>query len=466
MKMDRTNILRLLLGATLAAFVAATAYGDAQKVPPDAASGGGIAASDNVDWTGSHSFLDGTYFSLKDDVDPTKILRFQLSGITAGQTRTITVPDANLTLPTAFIGGSTGATDNAILTADGAGGATLQAATATLDGGALAGLTSVVVKSTGSGTPTIFEVTANTATGAGNLFMGTAAGDSATSLSSSLLVGTNAGTALSTGNNVVAIGYDTVKVSTNLGTTVAVGNSVGSLAYTSDTTCVGHGACLRGAESSVGIGKNSLQNGPQSGNTGLIGIGQDAGNTNAFGDWDYNIWIGHQSGYNNANVYDDCLAMGRSSQCTASNAAHFGSATAPYTSTTSIRSTTGSADVQALNTEAITLSTGGTTTNSSGNIVPASSIIDAIACRVTTTITTATEWGVAVTGRTAFNQIGTTDATVATMTAGTTAIFVPAAYGDQYNATATTITITTTGTPGAGVVRCAVHSRTFTAPTS
>lgn len=36
--------------------------------------------------------------SIKDDVDPTKIFKFQASGITTGTTRTLTVPDADLTI--------------------------------------------------------------------------------------------------------------------------------------------------------------------------------------------------------------------------------------------------------------------------------------------------------------------------------------------------------------------------------
>jgi len=37
-------------------------------------------------------------FTIQDNVDPTKQAQFQLSGITAGQTRTYTLPDANGTI--------------------------------------------------------------------------------------------------------------------------------------------------------------------------------------------------------------------------------------------------------------------------------------------------------------------------------------------------------------------------------
>lgn len=42
-------------------------------------------------------FLDNA-FILKDNVDPTKAMQFQIAGVTAGQTRVLTVPDANTTL--------------------------------------------------------------------------------------------------------------------------------------------------------------------------------------------------------------------------------------------------------------------------------------------------------------------------------------------------------------------------------
>ena len=130
----------------------------------NAGGGGGIAAGDSTDFTGSNSFLDGTYFTLKDDVDPTKLLRFQLSSITAGQTRTITVPDADLTLPTAFIGGSVGTVDECLARANGVGGATLQGYTSGCPTAADTGLltANAGVSSTGTGTFTKVIFEANT----------------------------------------------------------------------------------------------------------------------------------------------------------------------------------------------------------------------------------------------------------------------------------------------------------------
>lgn len=65
-----------------------------------------IDAGINKAWTGTHSFLDNSW-SLKDNVDNTKILAFQLSGITTGTIRTLTVPDASGTI--ALLGSGNGA---------------------------------------------------------------------------------------------------------------------------------------------------------------------------------------------------------------------------------------------------------------------------------------------------------------------------------------------------------------------
>ncbi len=116
--------------------------------------------------------------------------------------------------------------------------------------------------------------------------------------------------------------------------------------------------------------------------------------------------------------------------------------------------------------ELLTLSTVGTTTNTSGNLALANSRIKAILVRVTTTITTATAFTVKVTGGNVFKVIGTATTSLTTLTAGTTYVLVPAAYDDQFNATATTLTVDTTGTPGAGAVRLSVISESYTAPSS
>lgn len=118
--------------------------------------------------------------------------------------------------------------------------------------------------------------------------------------------------------------------------------------------------------------------------------------------------------------------------------------------------------------EEITLSTSGATTDSTANLLPANSIILAVVARVTTTITTATDWklGDATTAArfTAANS---------TLTAGTTDYgFAHMQGGVSTDATgpvqvaAAKLRVTTTGTPGAGAVRVTVFYLVSVAPTS
>ena len=119
-------------------------------------------------------------------------------------------------------------------------------------------------------------------------------------------------------------------------------------------------------------------------------------------------------------------------------------------------------------TELITLSTSGTTTDSSGNMLPVNSIILAVGCRVITTITTATDWSVGdPTTAARFSSAN------ATLVAGTSSVglnhmkgsVTTEAAGPTQTANAK-LRITTTGTPGAGAIRCTTHFIAFSAPTS
>lgn len=116
--------------------------------------------------------------------------------------------------------------------------------------------------------------------------------------------------------------------------------------------------------------------------------------------------------------------------------------------------------------ELLTLSTVGLTTDTTGFLLPANSIIEAVVCRVTTTITTTTNWAVG-------------DATIAarfsaantTLIAGTTSVGIQQC--DQTGTSgpkqvaASKVRITCTGSnPGAGIVRITVFYRQFVAPTS
>lgn len=60
--------------------------------------GGGASSGGNTDFTGTNSFLDGSKFSIKNQADNTKIIQFSAASITAGQTRTLTAPDASGTV--------------------------------------------------------------------------------------------------------------------------------------------------------------------------------------------------------------------------------------------------------------------------------------------------------------------------------------------------------------------------------
>lgn len=117
--------------------------------------------------------------------------------------------------------------------------------------------------------------------------------------------------------------------------------------------------------------------------------------------------------------------------------------------------------------ENLTLSTGGTTTDTAANLLPADSYIESVTGRVTTTITTATDWKLgdaSTAGRFCAAQSG------AQLTAGATVVGlvhcdVTGAGGPRQTAAAK-VRVTTTGTPGAGAIRITSYYRTFVAPTS
>lgn len=68
-------------------------------IAPSCSSGVSTACLDGTNlWTSSNSFLDANFFIL-DNVDQTKKFQFQVSSITTGTTRTITIPDADFTIP-------------------------------------------------------------------------------------------------------------------------------------------------------------------------------------------------------------------------------------------------------------------------------------------------------------------------------------------------------------------------------
>lgn len=136
-----------------------------------------------------------------------------------------------------------------------------------------------------------------------------------------------------------------------------------------------------------------------------------------------------------------------------------------------MQSSNAAAEMIGQSSELITLSTGGTTTDSTTNLLPAGAIIDAVVARVTTTISggsTPTTWeaGDATTAA-RFISTGTT------LTAGSTAIGLNQMQGGiSTNATgpvqtaAAKVRITLDQTPGQGQIRITVFWRQFSAPSS
>lgn len=98
-----------IAGAASAAAAVISAAAAAASAAAAAASAAALSAGSNIAWTGTNSHAGSETFtgalsvkdanlSIKDDVDATKILKFQASGITTGTTRTLTAPDADDTI--------------------------------------------------------------------------------------------------------------------------------------------------------------------------------------------------------------------------------------------------------------------------------------------------------------------------------------------------------------------------------
>ena len=118
--------------------------------------------------------------------------------------------------------------------------------------------------------------------------------------------------------------------------------------------------------------------------------------------------------------------------------------------------------------EEITLNTGGTTTDSVADMLPANSIIHAVVARVTEGISVATNWALGDSAVAARFLTATTDLTLGTQKVGLNHMkgAVAADNAGPTQATAAKLRITTTGTPTAGKVRVTVFYSTFVAPAS
>lgn len=119
-------------------------------------------------------------------------------------------------------------------------------------------------------------------------------------------------------------------------------------------------------------------------------------------------------------------------------------------------------------TEEITLNTGAAATDSVANLLPANALIEAIAWRITQTITTAANFTIGDSAQAARFQ-----GTMATLTAGTTGIGLlqhnPANASNDLGPVQTAaakLRITCNVAPGAGKIRVTVFYRQFVAPTS
>lgn len=137
------------------------------------------------------------------------------------------------------------------------------------------------------------------------------------------------------------------------------------------------------------------------------------------------------------------------------------------TSDTGLTTTNGASFLPYADSELITLSTVALTTDSTGNLLHANSLIDAVVCRQTTAITVSTNWGIS-------------DPTTANRFAAGVAIANTTLVGLAQNdpqgagtangpvqAAAAKLRITVTGAnAGAGVVRCTVFGRTAVVPAS
>ncbi len=118
--------------------------------------------------------------------------------------------------------------------------------------------------------------------------------------------------------------------------------------------------------------------------------------------------------------------------------------------------------------EEITLNTGGVTTDSTLNLLPANSIIEAVAWRVTTSISVAANWSLGdATTATRFVNASTS------LTAGNTGVgqlqmqgSVATDAAGPVQTTAAKLRVTTNANPGAGKIRITVYSRQFAPATS
>lgn len=269
-------------------------------------------------------------------------------------------------------------------------------------------------------------------------------------------------------------------------TSVGIGYGVLSAAkQTSLSVGIGYQALSAAVETKnlVAVGAFAGRNLTSGGAATLLGAnagyisGATPSSANAITTGTFNTFVGYQTGFNSATQRTNTTVLGANAYVDADNTVVLGNGAVTDVlagSTGLARVTQGETKVQTVNgavwyhasvSELVTLSTAGTTTDTTANLLPANAIIEAVVARVTTTITTATDWqlGDATTP-------GRFTAANSTLAAGTTDVGL--VHIDQTGAagprqtTAAKLRVTTTGTPGAGVIRVTVFYRQFTPPAS
>ena len=214
------------------------------------------------------------------------------------------------------------------------------------------------------------------------------------------------------------------------------------------TTAVGGGVVVSGASSSAfGAGATT------STATNALALGAGAVATG-----NGSIALGGQAP--NA-THTSSIALGASAVTGAANELRIGSAGNFIATEVVVAGGEGQGWTDGVATELLTLSTSGTTTDTSANLLPANSVIYAVTTYVTTTIS----GGGVASYSIGDSGSGTRFASgVTPITAGSSKVGLGAPASAQ--AAAAKIRITTSATPSAGAVRITVHYRTFTPPSS